>query len=88
MSGELFAPPGLTPWIMRRCDRATGEEAVDAFQSLTAALVEIVRSEEMIRRSVQPELWVDPAAEREAAATAPLEYRGEKFLYLLELQAR
>ena len=87
MSGELLAPPGLTPWIMRRCDRATGEEAVDAFQSLTAALAEIVRSEE-IRRSVQPELWVDPAAEREAAATAPLEYRGEKFLYLLDLQAR
>ena len=87
MSGELFASPGLTPWIMRRCDRATGEEAVDAFQSLTAALAEIVRSEE-IRRSVQPELWVDPAAEREAAATAPLEYRGEKFLYLLDLQAR
>jgi hypothetical protein len=87
MSGDFFAPPGLTPWVMRRCDRATGEEAVDAFQSLTAALAEIVRSEE-IRRSVQPELWVDPAAEREAAATAPLEYRGEKFLYLLDLQAR
>ena len=87
MSGGLFAPPDLKPWIMRRCDRATGEEAVDAFQSLTAALAEIVRSEE-IRRSVQPELWVDPAAEREAAATAPLEYRGEKFFYLLDLQAR
>ena len=87
MSGKLFAPPGLKPWIMRRCDRATGKEAVDTFQSLTAALAEIVRSEE-IRRSVEPELWVDPAAEREAAATAPLEYRGEKFLYLLDLQAR
>jgi hypothetical protein len=87
MSGELFALPGLKPWIMRRCDRATGEEAVDVFRSLAAALAEIVRSEE-IRRSVQPELWVDPAAEIEAVATAPLEYRGEKFLYLLDLQAR
>jgi hypothetical protein len=70
---------------MRRCDRATGEEAVDAFQSLTAALAEIVRSERI--RVVQAELWVDPSAEREAAATAPLEYRGEKFLYLLDLEA-
>ena len=86
MSGELFASPGLKSWIVRRCDRATGEEAVDTFQSLTAALAEIVRSEE-IRRFGELELWVDPAAESEAAATAPLEYRGERFLYLLHLHA-
>ena len=85
MSGELFALPGLKPWIMRRCDRATGEEAVDVFRSLAAALAEIVRSEGI--GAVQRELWVDPAAESEAAATAPLEYRGEKFLYLLDLHA-
>ena len=86
MSGWLFAPRGLKPWIMRRCDRATGKEAVDTFQNLTAALAEIVRSEGI--GAVQREVWVDPAAESEAAATAPLEYRGEKFLYLLDLQAR
>jgi hypothetical protein len=86
VSGGLYALPSLKPWIMRRCDRATGKEAVDTFQSLTAALTAIVRSEGI--GAVQRELWVDPAAESEAAATAPLEYRGERFLYLLNLHAQ
>jgi hypothetical protein len=85
MSGGFFAPPGRRPWVLRRCDQVTGAQAVDSFQSLTAALTQIVRCEGIT--AVQPELWVDPTVESEAAATAPLEYRGEKFLYLLDLQA-
>lgn len=87
MSGGLFAPPALRPWVLRRCDQFTGEEAVDRFRSLTAALAAIVRCEGLSSEPFKPELWVDPAAEAEAAATAPLEYRGEKFLYLLDTQA-
>jgi len=86
MSDRFFAPPGRRPWVLRHCDQVTGAQAVDSFQSLTAALTQIVRCERI--GAVQPELWVDPAAESEAAATAPLEYRGENVVYLLDLQTR
>ena len=85
MSGGLLALPRLEPWIMRRCDRATGEQAVATFVSLTGALTAIVRSEGI--DAVHPELWIDPLAEGEAAATAPLEYCGGRFRYLLDRQA-
>ena len=87
MSGGPFALSGLRPWVLRRCDQVTGAEAVDRFQNLTAALAVIVRSEGLSEPS-KPELWVDPIAEAEAAATAPLEYRGENSLYLLDTQVR
>jgi hypothetical protein len=87
MSGGMFPVPGPRLWVLRRCDQETGAEAVGTFRGLTAALTALVRSEGLSREPYKPELWVDPAAEIEAAATAPLEYHGGKFLYLLDAQA-